>query len=270
MYNKGSLKRKFSPGPYVSSGSGYGLAPVHLKRVRIARAPPFRPSRSYVPRTPGGSITADNHYYDGERTATTIASNTASWTGSEYDVNSVPTGVLAVACLFAPLVGNDIINREGRKCFLKKIRISGVITVAVQSVAATADPAASVRIVLYQDMQTNATQSQGEDLLSSGTAADAIHMYQNYGNLGRFKVWYDKFHVIEKLPITGAAAAIEQSGTSRNFKITIKPNCMVNFNATNGGTVADIIDNSFHLIANTQSAGLAPTITYKSRCVFTG
>jgi len=221
--------------------------------------------RMYMARTPGGQITADNHYFDTERSATTIASNVASWTGSEYDPDTT-----AMLSLFNPIQGNDIASREGRKVFVKKIRVYGVLTVPTQSGATTADPEANVRIILYQDMQTNGTQSQGEDVIESGNGSDAIHMFMNLKNLGRFKVWHDKFYVITQRNISGQGAGntIEQCGASRNFKISIKPNCYVNYNAVNGGTVADVVDNSWHIIANVQATSLATNIAYKVRTVF--
>lgn len=251
----GSRKRKRS-GPSVPK----------YKQRRVGPAPAFVRAvpRVYVSRTPGGQITADNHYFDTERTATTVASSTANWTNTEYDPNTT-----AMLCLFAPVTGDDITNRTGRKVFVKKIRIHGAFQCLPQSVQASGDVGEAIRVIVYQDKQTNAAQSQGEDLIASGAGSDALHMHQNLANLGRFKVWYDKIINIDVPQMTGAAAAIETAGVIRHFKISIKPNCWVNYNATNGGTVADVVDNSFHVIMNTQSTNLAATVAYKVRTVFT-
>lgn len=207
-----------------------------------------------------------NHYFDTERTSTAITANTASWTATEYDPNTS-----AMLCLFAPVTGDDIFNRQGRKIFVKKIRIMGQLFVPTQTAQTVTDNPVLCRIIVYQDKQTNIAQSQGEDLISSGAGSDAIHMFQNVANLGRFRVWYDKFHVLENpnmVNVGATPATFEQNGLIRNFKITIKPNVEVNYNATNGGTVADVVDNSFHLIANIGTSGLSPTLTYKVRTVF--
>jgi len=251
--------------PYA--GFNPSKKPKNVYTVDRARLnnPPRRQyiSRQYVNRTPGGQIVADNHYFDTERTSTAIAANGASWANTEYDPNTS-----AMLCLFAPTVGDDITNRTGRKVFVKKIRIQGSILISAQSAAATSDLGADIRIIVYQDCQTNAQQSQGENLIDSGAGSDAIHMFQNLASLGRFKVLKDKMIVIDPGSMTGAAGAIEQSGQYRNFKMTVKPMCWVNYNATNGGTVADVVDNSFHLIANVRNTGLAPFISYKVRTVF--
>ena len=60
---------------------------------------------------------------------------------------------------------------------------------------------------------------------------------------------------------------VEQAGLSKPFKfnITFKKPINVRFNNTNGGTIADIVDNSLHLIALTDNDNLAPAISYYSR-----
>lgn len=232
--------------------------------ARLNMIPARGPPRVYVARTPGGQITADNHYFDTERTITSVSANTTAWTGTEYDPNTT-----AMLCLFAPVIGDDISNRMGRKIFVKKIRINGILNVGVQAAQGAGDAPAVVRIILYQDKQTNGSQSQGEDVIASGAGSDAIDMFQNVANLGRFRVWKDKTFTLQNPNMgTDGVSTFATQGIARKFKMTIRPNCWVNFNATNGGTVADIVDNSFHLIANTPSAQLVPSLTYKVRTVF--
>jgi len=247
-YQKAGTKRKSGPSSYTKP------VPVTYKRRKIVRAAP----RLYVNRTPGGQITADNHYFDSELALTAIASQTSNWQGTEYDPATAN-------CLFFPSQGDDISNRQGRKVFVKKMRIRAAISCAAQSAIAAADQEAVIRIIVYKDMQTNASQSQGENVISSGTSGEALQMFSNVGNLGRFQILYDKVHKISNRTMTDAL----QSGAYINFKINLKPNCWVNYNSTNGGTVADVVDNSFHIIANTSSASMVPQLQYKCRTVFT-
>lgn len=234
-------------------------------RARIPRVSLYTlRKKQYVARTPGGNIVADHHYFDTERTATAIAVNTASWTGTEYDPNTS-----AMLCLFAPVTGDDIFNRSGRKIFVKTIRIRGVLTAPPAATGTLGGTPNQIRIVVYQDKQTNTAQSQGEDLLSQGAGSDAMHMGMNVANLGRFKILKDKLYVMgNNLNIGGATGAFVYSGQQIHFKYDIIVNDWVNYNATNGGTVADVVDNSFHLIANATSGTLTPQITYKVRTTF--
>lgn len=220
--------------------------------------------KQYVARTPGGAIVAENHYFDTERTATQIAVNTASWTGTEYDPNTS-----AMLCLFAPVTGDDIFNRSGRRIFVKTIRIYGTLSIPASGAGNSGDAPVSVRIIVYQDKQTNTAQSQGEDVISSGAGSDAIHMSMNAANFGRFRIFKDKMYVLNKNPmIAGLTGAYVKNGDQIHFKYDIPVKEYVNYNATNAGTVADVVDNSFHLIANASGVSEPVSITYKVRTVF--
>lgn len=237
------------------------------KRRAFTRATGIPAARYYGPigRGPSQQITADNHYFDSERTVTNIAANATDWTFSEYDPNTT-----AMLCLFAPVIGDDITNRTGRRIFVKKIRISGFINIPAESAQTLGSEACNIRLILYQDKQTNGAQAQGEDVISSGAANGATQMFQNLANLGRFRVWKEKRWNIGGLTLSGLSTAYVANGQVRSFKMSIRPNCYVNYNATNGGTVADVVDNSFHIIAITNSAtGMTPSIQYKVRTVFT-
>lgn len=228
--------------------------------------------RQYVPRTPGGNVIADNHYMDAEKSNTAIAVLGTSWAGTELDATQGAGGATTMNCLFAPIEGNDIGNRDGRKVFVKKIRITGALIVTAQTAQSTLDIPTRVRLVLYCDKQTNKTQSQGEDVIHSGDDVVAINMFQNTANFGRFKIYKDKvFTLVQNSSVaaTDAGTTIVQGGTCRPFKMVCSPNCWVNYAATNGGTVADVVDNSFHLIGLCDNASAAPVIQYKVRTTFT-
>lgn len=237
-------------------GNTYNPNRVYKKR-RVLRG---------VARTMGPQYETDNHYFDTERTQTNITATATGWTGSEYDPNTS-----AMLCLFAPVIGDDIFNRTGRKAFVKKIRIAGVIKFARGAATTTGEDVARVRVIVYQDKQTNIAQAQGEDVIASGAASNAISMFQNVANLGRFKVLKDKTFLMQNPTLVadaGTTGNIVHSELAVPFKWTIKPNCWVSYNATNGGTVADVVDNSFHLIANAEAATATCNIVYKVRTVF--
>lgn len=234
---------------------------------QIARRNQFpnriRLQKRYVPRTPGGQITAENHYFDTERTITTIPFSASTWSGAALDPNTT-----AMLCLFAPVIGDDIFNRMGRKIFVKKIRINATVKMPPETAQTAGNDGINIRIILFQDMQTNATQATGDLVIASGAANDAINMFQSAINFGRFKVWKDKKIVMKPPDYSGLTTAFVSQGISRMFKLNIKPNCWVNYNATNGGTVADVVDNSFHIIALRDSNSVLSTLEYKVRTVF--
>lgn len=274
------MKRKAGSGFYqfdpTPAGKKRRLLAARNKQAEIRAAGvaynPVYPqiqSKQYVARTPGGNVVADNHYFDGELAQQATLALASSWQGSELDATS---GGAPMTCLFAPTEGNDISNRTGRKVFVKKIRVTGALIIPAQTAQSTLDIPARFRLILYCDKQTNATQAQGEQVIESGTAINAISMFQNPDNFGRFKIYKDKTFVLNQngeVAATDAGTTIVQGGVVRPFKMVATPNCWVNFNNTNGGTVADIVDNSFHLIGNCDNASAGVLISYKVRTTFT-
>ena len=105
--------------------------------------------------------------------------------------------------------------------------------------------------MLVQDMQTNAAQMTAAQLMNDAAdAATTINSYQNPNNAS--------FNAYQ-------AGLIRQFKWTVNFKTPVK----VQFNATNGGTVADIVDNSFHIVAATTSTtNVNIGISYYSRVAY--
>lgn len=231
--------------------------------------PPARPYRLYVPRTPGGMIVAERKYFDQRSANFALAITNSSFAGAEADPN-----VGTAACLFAPTQGNDISNREGRSCFVHKITIQGVVEVAAQAAQTAGDQQQTVRLILVMDKQTNGVQMNSEDLIESTGNIPGTFQFQNTKNFGRFQVLRDKIMTLGPFPIAfnGTTGQIIQGGISKFFKIkyTFKNPIKVNFNSTNGGTVADIVDNSFHLLAGRDNADTPVNMDYQCRVVFTG
>jgi len=231
----------------------------NIPRGVIYRQPQRITTKRFVNRTPGGNVVGDNHYYDVDLYNTPIVSVATTW---GLAINDPGTR----NCLFCPIQGDDISNRQGRKCFVKKIRINGSVAIPGQP---GLDPFTNIRVLVVQDMQTNGTQMTGNLLLNSGSATDGIHMFQSTQNFGRFKILKDKTYNMANRSIAGVTGSLNEGYMVREFKWVIKPMCWVNFNATNGQTVADIIDNSFHIMVGATDVSSTPVISYKCRVIFT-
>lgn len=224
--------------------------------------------RNYVPRTPGGQIIAEKKYFDSLLSAGAIATST-DWTATEMDPATANT-------LFSPAPGTAINQRVGRKVNVHKMRIRGNINVPAQTTQSQADNAAVIRLIVHQDQQTNGAQAQGEQVMEAPATATSLLCTQTFmslANLGRFKILKDKIYSLNKLPVandTGATGGITQGGMTIPFKINLKFNkpITVHYNATGGSTVADIVDNSFHIIATTSNNNYSSTLSYTCRTVF--
>lgn len=245
-------------------------------RPSVQQLPVNRAGYSSVARTRGAAVTGEMKYFDCERTQQNVSACTTTWvTGTRMDPSStIDLGAAAVTdpeCLFAPTVGAALNQRIGRKCHMYKIKLNGLVTVPVQAAQSTADNAPLVRVMLVMDTQTNAAPMTSAQLMNDATSAEAtINSFQNPNNFGRFRVLREKKITISNTSLTGSPATIVQSGWAIGFKLSysFKQPVVVTFNATTGGTVADIIDNSLHLVIATSTTALGPTIAYYSRVCY--
>lgn len=224
-------------------------------RPTYTRTAVSRPYYASVARTRGAAV-QEKKYFDANKALTAIPN---TWVGSEMDP--------AINCLFAPGQGGDVTQRSGRKATMLALRMRGAIYCAPQINQTATETPTVVRVIVYQDTQTNKAQSQGEEVMDT---TGGIWGFQNPANFGRFKVWKDKIFRIDNTPITYDGTDIEQCGAMRNFKFNLKfkKPIVVNFHSSSNEDVADIVDNSFHIIACTYSTGFAPQIVYSTRTVF--
>jgi len=223
---------------------------------------PSTPSRSFVARSAGTPLAiTERKYFDSDGTGA-LAQLTTNFNGGELDP--------AANSLFTPTTGDDYNNRTGRKVQVVSIKITGRIDCAAQADQVALDSAAMCRVLLVQDKQTNAAQLNSEDVITSGAASGATLMFQNPAFFGRFVVLKDKRWIFQGPTVTYDGTNIEQGGLQKYFKwnLKFKKPITIHFNGTNGGTIADIVDNSFHVIGGCSNNSLAPTLTYKCRTTF--
>lgn len=212
---------------------------------------------------------SETKYYDVSLPAAPL-SYAYQWTGAEID----PT----VGGLFCPAQGSGVSDREGRKAFIKRVRIRGLIGFNVVTGTAVS-PIPTVRVILYLDKQTNGAQAQSEQVMAPATSADtalALCAFQNKDNFGRFQVLRDKTFESPKTVAVGTNATtssltMDIANTAFKFDYKFKKPLVVHFNQVNGGTIADVVDHSLHVIAMTGSDNLGENyiIAYNSRVYFT-
>lgn len=231
-------------------------------RYMATRKAVARTGYTTVARTRGWAAAGETKYFDTFLNASALPSAT-TWAGSMMD----PATFLTLCC---PVKGTGINNRIGREIEVKKIKIRGNFVVPAQANQTATDAATCMRLLLVQDMQTNAAQMAGETLMADPGAGDSrltVSTFQNLDSLGRFRVLKDKNFTIQNPNMSFDGTNMEQNGLIVNFKMThtFKTPVKVRFNATDGGSVADIVDNSFHLVATSAQAGLAPNLSYQCR-----
>ena len=272
------MKRR-SAGTYPT----YAQASKRSKRSSTTNA---RGKKS-VARARGGQVTSEMKYMDSNLAGSVIAQLGTSWANTRQDpATTVNLGSAAVAnplCLCAPIPGSALNNRIGRQIEVRKIKVHGFLNVQPNEGETLLDPNTKIRVLLVQDMQTNSSQMDGVDLLGPATAngSEQINCFQDPKNFGRFRVLKDKFFQISDLnmgvySVTNAVPpnpntlAFAQEGKIINFKFNVnfKQPVRVRFNAGVAGTVADIVDNSFHIIAGQVNATSNCAINYWSRVCY--
>ncbi len=245
--------------------SGLALGPrrqLTAPRRRLF-APTGRRGYQTVARTRGwAGARSEMKYFDTTKALTAIVAAT-TWAGTELD-----PGTFDTFCV--PVKGTGIDQRIGRAINIHKIKINAHLFINSQANQTATDAACLTRIALYLDTQTNAAQSQGEQVFQDpGTASISNNAmtFQSLATLGRFRMLKDKRIVMQNPNIAYDGTNMEQMGLIRSCKInhTFRNPIKVHFNETNGGTIADIVDNSLHLIAATTNTGLAVSIIYEAR-----
>ncbi len=249
-------KRKYTQAK-IANGGYYPRVP------KRARAGPVA-ARPYVPRTPGALALGETKVSDQFLSVSALTAST-DWTGTEHSPATTN-------CLFAPGPGTGINQRVGRQVTIKKVKIRGYIQCVSQTDQTTADNAAQCRVQLVMDKQTNGAPMQGEELMATptATAISAVLSFQSTANFGRFQVIKDKQFTLQNPNMSHDGTNIEQAAIVRYFKMNWTPRggLKVRFNATGGSTVADIVDNSLHIIANCSNVALAPTLSYNCRVTY--
>ena len=128
-------------------------------------------------------------------------------------------------------------------------------------------------LALVLDTHSNGAQLNSEDVFTVAAAKKKlwINAFRDMTQVERYKVlWAKRFHE-EHPPITYDGTNIEIGASSVPFEIYVNLKGLpVSFKA-NGGTIADIVDNSLHLIAIPAFSTIQhPTIMYQARLRFRG
>jgi len=232
---------------------------------------------SSTARTKGAAVTGEMKYMDSELEQVALTAVTTTWpAGTNKDPGTTMNlGDAAIATpqnLCSPKVSAALNGRIGRSILVHKIKIRGCITIPPATPINGGEIATLVRFLVVMDSQTNAGLMTGAQLLRDGGGpTSTINSYQNPDNFGRFRVLKDVTYVLSNPnAYTDAAPAPAQMGLKRTFKVNInfKKPIKVQFNATNGGTGADIVDNSFHVFAACDHTGMAPALSYYCRVAY--
>lgn len=254
-------------------GASFGKAwrRAYTTKKRRLFSQPYRRRRYLAgnpnPRT-AGFLGVEHKFLDMTYAPTNIANTLACATG-EADPTSGSAN-----CLSCPAVGDSEQQRDGRKIVIESIHIKGNIYRTAEAATAIADPGRCV-LFLVLDTQTNGAAINSEDVFKSigGTLDQSVDCHRNllFGN---------RFRVLKKLVWTPSMNSVAYSGTvgtvwmngqTRTFEFHVKFPKGLHINMTAGTTadVANVIDNSLHMI-NFASIANKFNLEYGARIRFQG
>jgi len=218
----------------------------------------------------GGFLGIERKYYDSAVANAAVASN-ANWIGCQLDPTAIP--IANVFCLNAPTQGNGPTNRVGLRYNIVELHVSGNVQWPAEQNQNVSDNACMVYFALVLDKQTNGAQAATELIYQSPAATAAVAATGPLRNLQyskRFKVLKTWQCVLTPtvLSYDGAANSMDQGGNAYAFdyfKQFKKP--LVVETIANTGTVADVMNYSFHLIGVSSNTSIV--MSYNSRVRFT-
>lgn len=212
-----------------------------------------------------GFLGIEKKFLDSYRAAQAVSS-VAALTGGEQDPSAGCTG-----CLNCPAQGDTEQSRDGKRIVCDSLILKGYVSIDPDASEAVA-VATKVFVAVVLDTQTNGVGTPiSEKIFKNlgGVSALNVDPTKNllFGN--RFRIL--KSQVYDLTPVgVAAAGALAYNGTRRDFDwyIPFKGGLPVNLNAGTTADVANVIDNSLHVIAFCTSG--AVSISYNARVRFQG
>lgn len=214
-----------------------------------------------------GFLGVEHKFYDTNVIAAGISTD-ANMASAEQDPS-------ATSMVSTPAQGDSEQNRDGKKIVIESFHINGIIYRAAIEGAIDLLSPTDVFIAVILDTQSNAAQFNSEDVFKNSTAQTAgnCNPFKNllFGN--RFKILKTAVFNMQFDTLAAAAAnAYASHGKSKHFRWNFKfpKGLHINFNSGTTASIANVIDNSLHVIAICNNATSTPTLTYNARIRFQG
>jgi len=252
---KGFVKRK--------AGSSY-YSNKKYRPVASTGPSPQNRAMQFVPRSLGNPLSyTERKFWD-----TVVIDRIVPTVGTTFSGAMVDPGTQN--CLFTPITGAEMYNRISRKVYVKKISISGRVTLPALSNLTTIDVLNPmvVRVILCIDKQTNGAAPTYSDIIKSqnisGTTSSKYTDMINLDNRDRFEILRDMFIQVGKQIDTATQAyAIGNNPVTIDEYIRLGNRETV-YNAGSAGTVGDITSGALYvfMISNqvyAQGAGFEGT-----------
>ncbi len=212
----------------------------------------------------GGFMGIEKKFYDTSLINGVLGAPTDA-SGGEHD----PSSIVMINTVEQ---GDGEQQRDGRQITMDKIMLSGQINIPKQTNQTAADGSCAIFIAIVVDKQTNGAQISSELVFKNtgSNGATATNLFRNLQYVKRFDVLGTKKITFGTLSKAFDGTNMEQAGQQKHWKFNIPLHQMrVNFTGTTK-SIANISDNSLHVIAFTSGTDLAPVISYNARLRYWG
>jgi len=259
-----------------STGKRQSSAPTSTSKTKFAKVK--APKKAYVKPSSSkkqsalraiansqvaGFLGIEKKFYD-TGLAQTVLVSSAGCSGGEMDPS-------ATSMISTPAQGDSEQNREGKRIVIKSCMINGLVSSAPQETQANPPPVLKVYVALVLDTQSNGAQLNSEDVFKN-TIADATLSAVPQRNLlyaQRFRILKSEVFDLDLRTLSHVAAdSFSYCGVSVPFQWYVPMDLVVNFNAGTTSSIANVIDNSLHVVAFCSSATQASYLAYNARIRF--
>lgn len=221
--------------------------------------------RAVLNATTAGFLGIENKFYDTFLQAATIAAAVDA-TGGEYDPS-------ITEMISTPPQGDGESERDGKRILINSVQVKGTITKPALEDSANPPGADAAYICLVLDTQSNGAQARSEDVFIN-PVNDAAGNTEPLRNL----LFANRFRILkaEKISLDYPSVGVEGDNLHsapalmRNFEwyIPFAEGLPVNFNGGGTNVIANVIDNSLHVMAFTRQG--AALLSYNARIRFRG
>ncbi len=213
-----------------------------------------------------GFLGIEKKFYD-TGLANAVLTSPADATGGEHDPS-------ATSMISTPIRGDSEQNRDGKQIAMLNCSVKGLVEIPASELDAQPGEGIQVFVALVLDTQSNGATLNSEDVFKNTIAATKLAAIpqKNLLFMNRFRIL--KSQVMTLTPTTLSHFAVDSfshNGVSRQFNWFVPLNGLkVNFNAGTTASIANVIDNSLHVIAYVSQTTGAPTLSYNARIRFVG
>lgn len=236
--------------------------------------------RTLANATSAGFLGIEKKFLDMARTEVAISA-AAALTSGEVDpsATSGPGGGSGgcIDCLSCPAQGDSEQQRDGKRFVIDSLILKGYVRFYPTATTAVLDPV-KVFVAVVLDTQTNGAQMSSEDCFKNFLASEetAICPMKNLLSGNRFRILKSQTYDLTPQGVYAAGANFASNSVRRDFdwyfpfkgglRVSLKDG---DSNSGQNATVANVVDNSLHVIAFATEASKA-YISYNARIRFQG